>query len=94
MNGNAVIRKNPNMVSRIIGNETILLPIYKTSEEINCIYTLNKVASRLWEKFDGKKNLARIKKEALKEFNTTPAEADKELEKFLKELGAIKAITY
>ncbi len=94
MNEDAVVRKNPNMVTRVIGDETILLPIYKSSEEINCIYTLNKVASRLWEMFDGRRRTLEIKKQILKEFNTTPAEADKELEKFLKDLGEIKAITY
>ncbi len=94
MDENTVIRKNPNVVTRVIADETILLPIYKSSEEINCIYTLNKVASRLWEAFDGKKNLAGIKKQALKEFDATPAEIDKELKKFLKDLEQIKAIKY
>jgi len=94
MNENAVVRKNPNIVTRVIGDETILLPIYKSSEEINCIYTLNKVASMLWEKFDGKKSIAEVKKAALKEFSATPAEVDKELEKFVKELKEIKAIAY
>jgi len=53
----AVIRKNTNVVSRVIGDETVLLPIYKTSDEINCIYTLNKAASRLREMFDGKSKI-------------------------------------
>jgi len=89
---NIVLRRNPNMVTRIIGDETILVPVYKSSEEINCIYTLNKVASRVWEMFDGKRPLSGIKHQVLKEFNTTPAEADKELEKLLKDLKEIKAV--
>jgi hypothetical protein len=92
MQDNAVVRKNSNLVTRVIGDERILVPIYKTSEEINCIYTLNKVASRVWEMFDGKKSLSEIKKQVLKEFATTPQEADKELEKLLKDLKEIKAI--
>ena len=43
MEKKTVIRKNPNMVTRVIADETVLLPIYKTSEEINCIYTLSVV---------------------------------------------------
>lgn len=93
MHENTIVRKNPNVVTRVIGDETILLPIYKTSYEISCIYTLNKVASRVWEMFDGKKDLSEIKKRVLKEFDTTPKEADKELEKLLKDLNEIKAIT-
>ena len=92
MGENLVLRKNKDMVIRVIDDETILLPIYKTSEEINCIYTLNKVGSRLWELIDGKKKLGEIKKQVLKEFDTTPQEVDKEITRFLKDLKEIKAI--
>ena len=84
--------KNPDMVTRVIDDETILLPIYKTSDEINCIYTLNKVASRVWEMFDGKRTVGEIKKQLLKEFDTTAEEVDKEMQEFLKDLKEIKAI--
>lgn len=92
MQENSVLKKNPDMVTRVIDDETILLPIYKTSEEINCIYTLNKVGSRLWELIDGKRTLGQIKKKVLEEFDTTPEEVDKEIQKFLKDLKEIKAV--
>jgi hypothetical protein len=87
-----VLKKNPDMVSRVIDDETILLPIYKTSEEINCIYTLNKIASQVWDLIDGKRNLGVIKKQVLKKFDATQKELDKEMQKFLKDLKQIKAI--
>ncbi len=86
------LRKNPNMVTRVIEDETILLPTYKTSDEINCIYTLNNFASKVWEMIDGKKTLLEIKNAVLKKFDTTPQEIDKELQKFLKDLREIKAL--
>ena len=92
MQGTVVLRKNPDMVTRVIDDETILVPIYKTSDKINCIYTLNKVASRVWEMFDGKKTVGEIKKQLLKEFDTTPKEVDKEMQELLKDLKEIKAI--
>ncbi len=87
-----VLRKNPDMVARVIDDETILLPIYKSSKEINCIYTLNKTASSVWELINGKRTLLQIKKKVLEKFDTTPEEADKEMQKFLKELKEIKAV--
>lgn len=87
-----VLRKNPDMVTRVIDDETILVPIYKTSDEINCIYTLNKVASRIWEMFDGKKTLGQIKKKLLNKFDATPKEIDKKMQKLLEDLKEIKAI--
>lgn len=92
MGKTAILRKNKNMVTRVIGNETVLLPVYKTSDEINCIYTLNKVASRVWEMIDGKQTLTAIKKKILKEFDTTSKEVDKKMEALLKELKEIKAV--
>lgn len=87
-----VLRKNKDMVARVIDDETILLPIYRTSKEINCIYTLNKVASRVWGMIDGKRALAEIKTKLLKEFDTTPKEVDKEMASLLKDLKEIKAV--
>jgi len=86
------LRKNPDMVTRVIDDETILLPIYKTSDEINCIYTLNKAASRVWEMFDGRTTIGKIKNQLLKEFDTTPGEVDKRIQELLKDLKQIKAI--
>jgi hypothetical protein len=80
------------MVTRVIEGETILLPIYRTSDEINCIYTLNKVGSKIWGLIDGKKTLSAIKNKILKDFDTTPREVDKEMKKFLKDLKEIKAV--
>jgi len=87
-----ILEKNPDMVSRVIDDETILMPLYKSSDEINCIYTLNKVASCIWGLIDGKSDLGEIKEEILKNFDTTPKEVDKELREFLKDLREIKAI--
>ena len=92
MQKTVALRKNPNMVARVIEDETILLPLYKSSDEINCIYTLNKVASEVWNLIDGKNTLAEIKKRVLKKFDTTPEEVDKEMQKFLKDLKEIKAV--
>ncbi len=88
----AVLRKNKDMVTRVIEDETILMPIYKTSDEINCIYTLNKAGSRVWELIDGKRTLTELKDKVLKEFDATPEEIDREMEKLLKDLKEIKAV--
>ena len=92
MEKSTVLRKNKDMVTRVIDDETILLPVFKTSKEASCIYSLDKTASRLWGLIDGKRTLGEIKKKVLQEFDTTPAEVDKEMTKFLKDLKEIKAV--
>jgi hypothetical protein len=86
------LKKNPDMVTRVIDNETILLPLYKSSDEINCIYSLNKAASAVWNLIDGKTTLSDIKKKVLAKFDATPEEAGKKMQELLKDLKAIKAV--
>jgi len=87
-----VLNKNKNMVSRQIGEETVLLPICKATKDINCIYTLNKPAARVWELIDGKRDLARIKKNILDEFDVKLEQLDKLMAGLLKDLQDIKAV--
>ncbi len=91
MNDKAVLRKNKDMVHRVIGKETILLPVYKSSEEINCIYTLNPAAAWVWDRIDGRKTLAQIKKQVLADFEANPEEVDKKIDKLVEELKEIRA---
>ena len=92
MNDNVVLKKNPDFVSRVIDKETILMPIYKTSREINAIYTLNPAAAKAWEMFNGKKTIASIREKILDAFDTTSDDAKKHLAHLLKDLTEIKAL--
>ena len=89
MKDGKIFKKNPKIVVRKIEDETILMPLYSTSEEIDCIYTLNDAAARIWELIDGKRTLGKIKKIFLDEFDVT----EEELADFLKDLEEIRAIS-
>lgn len=92
MKDTAVLKKNPDMVTRQIDKETILVPVLKASDDINCIYTLNKAASLVWDMIDGKKTVSQIKKAVLRKFDTTTKDAEKKLEELIKDLKEINAI--
>ncbi len=92
MNRNAAWRKNPDMVTRVIERETILLPVYRTSEEIDAIYTLNESAAAVWELIDGKRTVRQIEAAVLERFSATAEEAQGTLDELLKDLREIKAI--
>jgi methyltransferase-like protein len=93
MNDSTVLKKNSKFVSRVIDQETILMPLYKTSHEINAIYTLNPAAAKAWEMFDGKKTIKDVKDKILDVFDTTPQETEKQLSRLLKDLMEINALT-
>jgi len=92
MKKEAALRKNPNMVTREIDDELILLPIFEDSKQASSIYTLNKVAAAVWRMLDRKKKLSEIKRMVLKDFDVTPEKATVELNKLIKEFKEIKAL--
>jgi tetratricopeptide (TPR) repeat protein len=87
-----VLRKNRDMVHRKIAGETILLPVYRSSDEINCIYTLNDAAAWVWDRIDERRTLADIQKQARHSFGAQPTEIERKLNKLIKELKEIKAL--
>lgn len=90
----AVPRKNPNIVARVIGEEIILVPIFKSSDEMSCIYSLDKSASSVWRKLNGKNNIAGIKEQLLREFDSSSQDIDRQLEIFLRDLEKSGVICY
>ena len=92
MREKVALRKNKDMVARDFEDETVLVPIFKTSKEADYIYTLNPSARRVWDLINGKRTTADIKKIILKEFDTTPEEVDKEMSKIVKDFKKIKAV--
>jgi hypothetical protein len=87
-----VLKKSANIVSRTIGSEMVLLPIYKNTKEMNCIYTLNRPAARVWELIDGRRSVGAIKEKILTEFDVTPVDLEKRVRELLKDLKDIKAV--
>ncbi len=85
-----VIKKNKDIVARIVDDELVLVPLYKTDKDINCIYTLNESAAAIWEAIDDESTLADIKNKLGKKFFAL--DGDGSIDEFLKDLKEIKAV--
>lgn len=87
--------KDPNIVSRKIADEFILVPIKQKAGEVDSIYTMNEVGSRIWELIDGEKPLSEIRDVLVNEFEVNTEEAEEDLIEFfqkLEQIGAVKGI--
>ncbi|MBI4436446.1 MAG: PqqD family protein [Candidatus Omnitrophica bacterium] len=85
--------KSPNIVSRKIAEETVLVPIRQTLGEEPAIFTLNEVGARIWELIDGKKSVREVCETVISEFEIDPHVAEKDLLGLLaqfKETGIIR----
>ncbi|NIM59463.1 MAG: PqqD family peptide modification chaperone [Candidatus Aminicenantes bacterium] len=87
-----VYKKSDSIVSRKIADEFILVPIKQNVGDLESIYTLNEVATRVWGLIDGKKKVREIKDKIVEEFEVTPQEAEKDLTNLFKQLMAVGAI--
>jgi len=85
-------QKNPDIVSRKIADEYILVPIRQNVGDLESIYTLNEVAARVWELIDGTMKVREIKHKIIEEFEVTPEEIEKDLTELLQKLEKIEGI--
>jgi len=74
-----IYQHDPNIVSRSIAGETILVPIRKNVGDMETIYTLNETAARIWELIDGQRSLAELHRQVVDEFAVEPLEAQNDL---------------
>lgn len=84
--------KSPNIVSRKIADEVILVPIRQNVGDLESIYTLNEVGVFIWELLDGKRKAKEIKEMIAEAFDVSPEEAEKDLIEFLLKLEKIGGI--
>jgi len=84
--------KDPNIVSRKVADEFILVPIKQKAADVDSIYTINEVGSRIWELIDGEKSLRDIGDIIAEEFDVGREEAFKDLWEFLLQLENVGAV--
>lgn len=87
-----IYRHDPNIVSRLIAGEMILVPIRKNVGDMESIYTLNETAARIWDLIDGQRSAAEILDMIIAEFDIDRGEAETDLMELLQDLIGIGAL--
>ena len=84
--------KDPNMVSRLIADEFILVPIRRNVADLESIYTLDEVGARIWELMDGQRRVREIKDAIVEEYEVSPDVAEADLVEFIQQLEEIGGV--
>ncbi len=71
--------KNPDIISRKIAGESILVPIRNNSRDLEYIFALNETSSRIWELIDGHNDAAAIAETLALEFAAAKEEIEADL---------------
>lgn len=89
--------RDPNVVTREIAGERILVPIRKQVADMAAIYVLNETAARIWNLLDGQRSVADIggilEQEYSVESDTVQADVVEIVEQ-LRQLGMLRAVTH
>ena len=74
-------------VTRQIAGETIIVPVASQVMDLDSIYVLNDVASRIWELVRSPTTVDRIAEIVADEFDVSPGRAAEDVAEFLDSLG-------
>lgn len=85
-------QRNPDFVARKIAGEFVLVPIRRRAADLDSIFTLNAVASRVWELLDGSRDLAAVRDSLVEEFEVEPATATADLVELIEQLHQFDAV--
>lgn len=85
-------KKSEKIVSRRVADEFILVPICRSTKEVESIYTLNEVAARIWELMDGEMNIELIVHKITEEFDVTKEEVERDIQGLVDHLERINAL--
>jgi len=84
--------QDPNMVSRVIVDETILVPIRQNVGDMESIYTLNETATLAWSLMDGENTLEEIRDRIVVEYDVDEEDAQLDLLELIAQLQEIGAL--
>jgi hypothetical protein len=80
--------RSGSVVSRVIANETLIVPIRRRVGDLSSIYSLNPVASAIWNAIAQPRTQAEILEAIQQEFEELPATACADIEAFLAEMAS------
>ena len=87
-----IYQKAPDVVSRQVAGEAILVPIRRNVGDLESIYTLNETGARAWALLDGRNSLAQICEQIILEYEVGAEQAQQDLLELVSQLEAIQAI--
>jgi hypothetical protein len=74
------------VVSRIIAGETLIVPISKGVGDLASIYSLNQVATTIWDTISHPRSKSEIVQVIAREFEAESAQIERDVEAFLAEM--------
>lgn len=75
------------MVSRVVADEAIVVPIRRGAADMDSIYTFNEVGTTLWAMIEANRSAAELSAHLQSEYGLSAEQATADTEKFLADLS-------
>jgi hypothetical protein len=86
--------RSDSVVSRVIAGETLIVPISKGVGDLASIYSLNPVASKIWETISRPRAMDEIVQLIAGEFAAESKQIEHDVESFLVELESVGLVSH
>lgn len=80
------IRRSGNVVSRVVADEAIVVPIRRGAADMDSIYTFNETGTRLWAMIEERRNPADLAAHLESEYGISAEKAAADTDRFLADL--------
>jgi hypothetical protein len=81
------IQRSRNVVSRVVADEAIVVPIRRGAADMDSIFTFNETGTTLWAMIEANRNTAELAAHLQSEYGLSAEEAAVDIEKFLADLS-------
>jgi Coenzyme PQQ synthesis protein D (PqqD) len=81
------IQRSQNVVSRVVADEAIVVPIRRGAADMDSIFTFNETGTMLWAMIEAKRNATELAAHLQTEYGLSAEEAAADIEKFLADLS-------
>jgi hypothetical protein len=85
--------RSDTVVSRVIAGETLIVPICKGVGDLASIYSLNQVATTIWDAISHPRSKSEIVQVIAREFEAESAQIERDVEAFLVEMESAGLVT-
>jgi Coenzyme PQQ synthesis protein D (PqqD) len=82
----ARVRRSSNVVSRVVADEAIVVPIRRGAADLDSIYTFNESGTKLWSQIENGLDATALASYLQSEYGLTPAQAFSDAEAFVRDL--------
>ena len=81
------VRRSPNVVSRVVADEAIVVPIRRGAADLDSIYTFNEAGTELWSLIEKGLDRAGLISHLQSQYGLSTEQATQDAHSFLKDLS-------